>query len=201
MLRVGITGGIGTGKTTVAKIFSILGIPVYEADKEAKILVETNETIREGVIRLIGKEAYFENGEYNKKLVAGKVFNDQSLLKKLNQVIHPVVINDYKEWVKNQDQNLPYIIKEAAIMDKIHSGVDKIIVVTSPIELRVKRISKRDQRNRTEIENIIKNQRSEEGYLSLADFEIRNNESEFLVPQVMDIDQQLRTLAVDNNKQ
>lgn len=200
MLRVGITGGIGTGKTTVAKIFSTLGIPVYEADKEAKNLVETNETIRRGVIGLIGEDAYLENGQYNKRLVAEKVFNNQPLLKNLNQVIHPVVINDYLEWVEKQDKNLPYIIKEAAIMDSVHSGVDKIIVVTSPIELRIKRIGIRDQRSRSEIENIIKNQRSEESYLSLADFEIRNNESEFLIPQVIDIDQQLRSLAFNNNK-
>lgn len=190
MLKVGITGGIGTGKSTVAKVFSALGIPVYEADYRAKFLMENDKTIISKIQELLGQEAYLTNGTYNKAFVAQRVFDNQELLKNLNAIVHPAVGMDFVEWVNSQ-KNAPYIIKEAAIMGK-NSGLDKIIVVSSPLDLRISRIQKRDNRTVDQIENIIQNQKSEEQFLEISDFEIKNNESEFILPQVLEIDKILK---------
>lgn len=193
MLKVGITGGIGTGKSTVARVFSSLSIPVYEADYRAKFLMENDKTIISKIKELLGQEAYLTDGTYNKAYVAQQVFENQELLKNLNAIVHPAVGMDFREWINSQ-KNVPYIIKEAAIMSK-NSGLDKIIVVSSPLNLRVSRIQKRDNRTLDQIENIFQNQKSEEQFLEIADFEIKNNESEFILPQVLKIDQILRNLA------
>lgn len=190
MLKVGITGGIGTGKSTVVKVFSTLGIPVYEADYRAKFLIESDTLIVANIKNLLGEESYFENGKYNKSFVAQKVFEDPDLLKKLNGIVHPATLKDFEDWANNQ-KNTPYLIKEAAIMGK-NSGLDKIIVVSSPLDLRISRIQKRDNRTVDQIENIIQNQKSEEQFLEIADFEIKNNESEFILPQVLEIDKILK---------
>jgi dephospho-CoA kinase len=190
MLKIGITGGIGTGKSTVAKIFAALKIPVYEADYRAKVLIENDTSIIEKIKGLLGEESYFENGKYNKSFVAQKVFDNPDLLKKLNGIVHPAVGKDFTDWANNQ-RNTPYIIKEAAVMGK-NSGLDKIIVVSSPLELRISRIQKRDKRSVEEIEIIIKNQKSEEQFLEISDFEIKNNEQDFIITQVLKIDKILR---------
>jgi dephospho-CoA kinase len=190
MLKIGITGGIGTGKSTVAKVFAALEIPVYEADYRAKVLIENDTSIIDKIKGLLGEESYFENGKYNKGFVAQKVFDNPDLLKKLNGIVHPATLKDFSDWASNQ-KNTPYIIKEAAIMDK-NTGLDKIIVVSSPLELRISRIQKRDKRSVEEIENIIKNQKSEEQFLEISDFEIKNNEQDFIITQVLEIDKILR---------
>ncbi len=193
MLKVGITGGIGTGKSTVAKVFSALGIPVYEADHRAKFLMEKDKTIISKIKELLGKEAYLADGTYNKAFVAQQVFGNKELLKSLNAIVHPAVGKDFTDWVNSQ-KNAPYIIKEAAIMGK-NSGLDKIIVVSSLIDLRISRIQKRDNRTIDQIENIIQNQKTEEQFLAISDFEIKNNELDFILTQVLKIDQVLRNLA------
>lgn len=195
MLRVGITGGIGTGKSTVARVFSALGIPVYEADERAKALIEENPEIVSAIKALFGDEAYSPDGKYNKAHVAGKVFGDSPLLQKLNAVVHPAVGKDFEDWVSQQ--NSPYILKEAAIMNRSSgrrgSGLDKIIVVSSPLPLRIERIKARDGRSEEQIENIIRNQKTEEEFLSLADYVILNNEQQFITEQVLRIDAVLRS--------
>ena len=194
MLKVGITGGIGTGKSTVAKIFSSLGIPVYEADYRAKILIENEESVVRRIKDLLGPHAYHSDGSYNKAFVAGKVFDNQELLKSLNAIVHPAVGQDFNNWV-SQQSGAPYIIKEAAIMSR-GSGLDKIIVVSSPLELRISRIQKRDGRSIQEIQNIINKQKSEEQYIELSDFEVKNNEIDFILPQVLNIDKTLQSLVI-----
>jgi dephospho-CoA kinase len=190
MLKIGITGGIGTGKSTVAKIFAALKIPVYEADYRAKILIENEPTIVSRIKQLLGDEAYNTDGTYNKVFVAQQVFDNKELLTSLNTIVHPAVGKDFTDWANNQ-RNTPYIIKEAAVMGK-NSGLDKIIVVSSPLELRISRIQKRDKRSVEEIEIIIKNQKSEEQFLEISDFEIKNNEQDFIITQVLKIDKILR---------
>jgi len=190
MLKVGITGGIGTGKSTVAKVFAALGIPVYEADERAKILMEADPEITGGIRALFGNEAYTSDGKYNKTYVAGKVFGDQNLLQKLNALVHPAVGRDFEAWASRQHS--PYVLKEAAIMNRAQ-GLDRIIVVSSPVALRMERIKARDGRSEEQIQNIIRNQKTEEEFLALADFIVFNNEEEFITPQVLKVDAALRT--------
>ncbi len=194
MLRVGITGGIGTGKSTVAKVFAALGIPVYEADERAKALIEEDTEIVQSLRLLFGDEVYSPDGKYNKAYVAEKVFRDQGLLQKLNAVVHPAVGKDFEVWASRHHS--PYVIKEAALMTRDvgrrGSGPDKIIVVSSPLPLRIERIKARDGRSEEQIENIIRNQKTEEEFLALADFIIYNNEQMFITEQVLQVDATLR---------
>lgn len=198
MLKVGITGGIGSGKSTVAGVFAALGIPVYEADERAKRLIEENHEIVRSIKTLFGDAAYSPDGKYNKAYVAEKVFQDQSLLQKLNAIVHPAVGKDFEEWVSRQ--RAPYVLKEAAIMNRgaghrnagrRGAGLDKIIVVNSPLPLRIERIKNRDGRSQEQIENIVRNQKSEEEFLALADYVVYNNEEEFIIDQVLKIHKEL----------
>lgn len=219
MLKVGITGGIGSGKSTVARVFAALGIPVYEADERAKVLIEEDPEIVSGIRALFGDEAYRADGKYNKTYVAEKVFRDPGLLQKLNGLVHPAVGKDFENWAARQ--HAPYVIKEAAVMNRAaghrnaghrdaghrdadhpdagstNSGLDRIIVVSSPLELRIERIKNRDGRSQKQIENIIRNQKSEEEFQAMADYVIPNNEQEFITEQVLRLDAALRGSALD----
>lgn len=189
MLKVGITGGIGSGKSLVAKLFSLLGVPVYESDQRAKWLIEQHKNIISEIKELLGEEAYNKEGKYNKVFVSKAVFQNDELLKSLNQIVHPRVRQDFEDWVLVQ--NTPFVIKEAAIMSR-NAGLDKIIVVNSPKELRVKRLLKRDgHRGLSEIEKVISNQKSEKEFLEMADFMINNDEKELLIPQVLGVYKEL----------
>jgi dephospho-CoA kinase len=185
MLKVGITGGIGSGKSVVAKIFSTLGIPVYESDQRAKWLIEYNKDIVSEIREFLGNEAYNEDGKYDKVFVSKAVFQNEELLRKLNQIVHPRVRQDFEDWVLLQ--NAPFVLKEAAIMSR-NAGLDKIIVVYSPKDLRIKRLLKRDtHRNLSEIEKVIANQKTEKEFLEMADFMINNDDKEMLIPQVIEV--------------
>jgi dephospho-CoA kinase len=185
MLKVGITGGIGSGKSVVAKIFSTLGIPVYESDQRAKWLIEYNKDIVSEIRDLLGNEAYNEDGKYDKVFVSKAVFQNEELLRKLNQIVHPRVRQDFEDWVLLQ--NAPFVLKEAAIMNR-NAGLDKIIVVLSPKSLRIKRLLKRDvHRNLSENEKVISNQKTEKEFLEMADFMINNDDKELLIPQVLEV--------------
>lgn len=185
MLKVGITGGIGSGKSLVAKLFSMLGVPVYESDQRAKWLIEHHKNIISEIKELLGEEAYNEEGKYNKVFVSQAVFQNEEMLIKLNQIVHPRVRQDFEEWVTVQ--NAPFVIKEAAIMSR-NTGLDKIIVVDSPKDLRIKRLLKRDvHRDTSEIEKVISNQKTEKEFLEMADFVINNDEKSLLIPQVLEI--------------
>lgn len=193
MLKVGITGGIGSGKSTVAAVFAALGIPVYEADERAKALIEEEPVIVSSIKALFGKEAYSPDGKYNKAYVAEKVFQNQDLLQQLNKIVHPAVGKDFEDWASRRHSS--YVIKEAAIMKRDaggrRSGLDRIIVVSSPLPLRIERIKNRDGRSHEQIKNIIRNQKTEEEFLALADYVIRNNEEEFITDQVVKIHERL----------
>jgi len=186
-LQIGITGGIGSGKSIVCKVFSCLGIPVYDADTRAKWLTNHMPEIREKVITLLGKNAYDSNGEYDRAYVSSLVFQDENLLKQLNSIIHPVVMKDTLDWVAKQ--NSGYVIKEAAIMKKAGDGndLDYVIVVEAPVALRIERILQRDNRSETEIEAIIKRQISDEERNGIADFVIINDEESALIPKVLEL--------------
>jgi len=190
-LSVGITGGIGSGKTLITKLFSLLNVPIYYADDRAKTLMNT--LLKDSIIDLFGEESYF-NGKLNRTYIASKVFSNNSALTKLNAIVHPAVAIDFDNWLV-ENKEAKYVIKEAALL--IESGsykqLDKLIVVTSPLELRVNRIKSRDSfRSEKEIKKIISSQSSEQSKIDLADYIITNNEENLLIPQVLEIDKKIR---------
>lgn len=185
-LLIGVTGGIGSGKSMVCRLFECLDIPVYYADSRAKWLTNNDPEIREKVIALLGDEAYDSGGMYNTRYVASRVFRNEPLLKELNAIIHPVVLSDTKAWVM-QNAGAPYVLKEAAIMAKAGhaNAVDVIVVVEAPVELRVQRILQRDKRPEQEIRAIIERQVSDESRREIADYIVNNDDASELIPQVL----------------
>ncbi|MCM8570643.1 dephospho-CoA kinase [Gramella jeungdoensis] len=175
MKIVGLTGGIGSGKTTVAGFFRDLEIPVYIADDAGKRLLNTSSKIRENVISLFGPEAY-EGNSPNRKFIASKVFNNKDLLEKLNRIIHPAVEQDFKNWL--QEQSADYVIYEAAILFETGSfkKCDLNILVTAPQKLRIARLQERDNSSKEEIQQRMNNQWSDEKKTKLADFTIKNED-------------------------
>ncbi|WP_026449825.1 dephospho-CoA kinase [Aequorivita capsosiphonis] len=173
MKRIGLTGGIGSGKTTVAKMFSKLGVPVYIADTEARKLTNSSKTIRRELTELLGEEAYLE-GVLNRKFVADKIFNDKALLEAVNGIIHPKVAAHFNAWAAKQKS--AYVIQEAAILfeNGSYRNFDAIILVTAPKEIRIARVMARDNASSHEIEQRVSNQWSDEKKEKLADFIIEN---------------------------
>ncbi len=196
MLKVGITGGIGSGKTTVCRIFETLGVPVYYADDRAKELMNKDETIRKQVIALFGKDAYLTDGQLNRKFIADKVFQQQSLLAQLNAIVHPAVFNDSQAWFLRHEEK-PYTLYEAAILFESGSYLflDKTITVFAPLEERVARTMKRDKALRAEVMERVAKQMPEEEKIKKADFVIYNDHSTPLIEQVLTIHQRLIELS------
>lgn len=191
-LQIGITGGIGSGKSLVCRIFQSLGVPIYDADSHAKNLMTTDGILVEQIKKEFGTLSYNEKGELNRKYLSETVFNDEAKLQKLNSFVHPRVAVDYDRWLAEHKESR-YVIKEAALLFESGSSVllDKIIVVTAPEKMRVKRVLKRDpQRTEQDVIRIIRNQMGEEEKLKKADFIIHNNETELVVPQVLKLHEQ-----------
>ena len=191
MLQVGITGGIGSGKSLVCKIFQVLEIPVYDADSRAKLLMIGDEVLVNQIKKEFGNEAY-SNGVLNRKHIGEKAFGDPEKLKVLDDLVHPRVASDYEQWVKKQ--SAPYVIKEAALLFEAGSykTLNKIIVVSASEEVKVKRIKIRDpHRSEQMIKDIIKNQMPDQEKVSRADFVVVNDESQLVIPQVIAIHQHL----------
>ena len=192
MMIVGVTGGIGSGKSTVCKVFSTLGIPVYDSDSEAKLMYDRYPELKEKVKNLFGDDVLDKNGNINKKKLAEIIFKDEVKLQSLNQLIHPLVKWDFTNWVETH-QGFPYLIKEAAILFESGANLkcNKIITVTSPSELKFERIKIRDKKSTLEIENIVKSQMSDEEKVSKSDFVIYNDEKQLVIPQVLKIHEAL----------
>ena len=188
MLKVGITGGIGSGKSTVSSFFSVLGVPVYDSDKRAKYLMQHDNSIIGTIKKEFGERSYLNN-QLNRLYIAEIVFKNESKLKQLNSIIHPAVRTDFNNWL-NQNSNAKFVIKEAAIM--IESGaykeMDKLIVVNAKRDQKIQRIKKRDHLSLEDIENRIQNQLSDEIRNQYADFIIENNSGKMeLKQQVLSI--------------
>lgn len=173
MKIIGLTGGIGSGKTTVAQLFSELGVPIYIADTEAKKLMDSSTVIRRKLVALLGEDAY-SGTKLNRKFVADKIFNDKFLLDAVNAVIHPKVAAHFKKWVSKQKAT--YVIKEAAILfeNGSYKDCDMVILVTAPKQMRINRVMARDNTSKAEIEQRMNNQWSDEKKLKLADIIIEN---------------------------
>jgi dephospho-CoA kinase len=191
MLRVGLTGGIGSGKTTIARIFESLGTPVYNADEAAKRIMNQRPAMREAILEKFGPDAYV-NGELNRAHLSKIVFSDKEKIDWLNALIHPATIEDAKEWM--QQQKAPYVIKEAALLFEsgAASELDYIIGVTAPEALRVQRVIKRDQLDPSQVKKRIELQLEESLKQKLCDFTILNDEVSPLLPQILKIDKELK---------
>ena len=172
---IGITGGIGSGKSTVSKFIEELGFPVYDSDFWAKELVNLDENLKSRILELLGEESYDENGKYNRKFVAEKVFDHQELLLKLNQIIHPAVKIHFENWVNAQ--NAEFVFKETALLFelKLNESCYQSILVTADENIRIKRVMDRDGRTYREVKEIIDKQMPEADKVKLADFVIQNN--------------------------
>jgi dephospho-CoA kinase len=185
MKIIGITGGIGSGKSTVCNIFNILGTPVYQSDERAKFLMQNDTILKHQIIHEFGKESY-ANDTLNRAHLATIVFNSKKQTEKINTLVHPVVARDFLSWYESQTSN--YVLKEAALM--IESGAYKslnhMIGVSAPIDIRIKRTMKRDAfRTEAEIRSIIDKQVSEEERIALSDHIIINDGTSLLIPEVI----------------
>ncbi len=189
MKLIGITGGIGSGKSIVCKVFATMGIPIYEADSRAKSFMNNDLYLKKLIKNLLGEQAYTPTGEYNRAWVASQVFNNPVLLKQLNAIVHPRVRDDSEQWIQ-QHSKVPFLLYEAAIMKAAGEGnhFDKVIIVNAPIGLRIKRVQKRDNRSEKEIKDIIARQISDEERLKIADFVIENDEEVPLLQQILDLE-------------
>lgn len=186
MLRIGLTGGIGSGKTTIARIFETLGIPVYYADDAAKKLMNTNADLKKYILKHFGEDSY-KNNELDRKYLAAIVFNDKEKLELLNSLTHPVTLRDSDNWMNQQTS--PYSIKEAALL--FESGaeeqLDYVIGVYAPQHIRIKRVMDRDGISAAEVMKRISRQIEEERKMKRCDFVITNNEQQFVIPQVLEL--------------
>jgi dephospho-CoA kinase len=184
MLKIGLTGGIGSGKSIVAGIFKVLGIPVFDADSVAKNIMETDPKLRRQLVEEFGEQTYIED-RLNRQYLAAQVFNDSYKLDKLNAIVHPATINAANEWMNQQ--SAPYIIKEAALLFEAGTAnnLHYIIGVFAPIPLRIQRVMERDNLSRDEIKARMSRQIQDEIKMKLCDFVLINDEQKLLIPQVL----------------
>ena len=192
-ILVGITGGIGSGKTVVCNIFKILGIQVYDADARAKQLMISDASLVASIKQNFGKEIYLEDVQLDRVQLANQVFVNKEKLEMLNKLVHPAIAQDFEKWVKiHEDQT--YLIKEAALLVEAGSykSLDYLITVTAPLSLRIHRIQSRDpHRTRENIEAIISKQLGDEQKIAKSQFVIKNDEQSRLIPQVLEIHEKL----------
>ncbi len=194
-MNIGITGNIGSGKTTICKMFETLGIPIYYADTEAKKLMTEDPLVREQVKLLFGVKAYQEDGSLDRKFIGGIVFNNTQMLTRLNYIVHPAVRRHSAQWSKNQKQAI-YTLKEAALLIESdnYKSMDKIIVVTSPLDIRVARVMKRDGVSKEEVIARDNKQMPEVVKVKKADFVINNDGNTSLIKQVHRIHKEILAL-------
>ncbi|WP_316793995.1 dephospho-CoA kinase [Pedobacter frigoris] len=188
-MKIGITGGIGSGKTTICRIFETLGIPVFYADTVAKQIMVDDEILIKGVKDTFGQESYLPDGGLNNKHIANIVFNNEAELLKLNQLVHPAVFRAFDTWVANLKTEVPYVLKEAALLFESGSYkmCDKNILVTAPLELKLDRVIKRDQVTAEQVKARMDKQLTDEQKIKLADYLIHNDESNSLIQQVLEL--------------
>lgn len=194
MIRIGLTGGIGSGKTTVAKIFEQLNVPVFYADDAAKDIMNRDETLKAAIKKQFGEEAY-KNDQLDRAWLAAKVFNNKEQLDILNALVHPATIGDAENWMKKQTTH--YAIKEAALIfeSAAHKYLDYVIGVSAPEDLRIKRAMQRSNITAEEVNSRMKKQMNEEEKMKRCDFIITNDEKQMLIPQVLDLHKKLLSIT------
>ena len=187
-LLIGITGGVGSGKSLISRIFNTLGVPVYDTDARAKWLMANDPNIKSQLIELLGSESFIK-GKLNRSFIARKSFGNEKILARLNRIVHPEVSSDFTKWVALH-QKSPLLLKESALIFETssYSDLDQVILVLSPSKLRIKRVLARDlYRSREDIEAIISHQKSAAETSLLAQFIVNNDEKDLLIPQVLSI--------------
>lgn len=191
MLKIGITGGIGSGKTTVCKVFELLGIPVFYADTVAKSIMHTDPVLKDGILKTFGEKSYSCDGELDRPYISSIVFNNESELNKLNALVHPAVFRAFDKWLVIHSDS-PYIIKEAALLFETESYkmCDLSVLVVSPEVSRIRRVIARDGISHDEILLRMKRQLSDEQKKKMADYILVNDESRLLIPQILSLHQQ-----------
>ena len=195
MIKAGITGGIGSGKTTVCRIFQVMGVPCYLADDRAKALMNENAEVQHQLKSEFGPDI-FQNGELDRKNLAGIVFNDRQKLEKLNNIVHPAVEKDFNLWVHNHS-GYPLVMKEAALLFESGSykKLDFIITVTAPEEMRIKRVMERDGVKRDDVLNRMKNQWPQEKKDQQSGYVIKNDGKQLIIPEASRIYEELKRKA------
>jgi dephospho-CoA kinase len=191
--QIGITGGIGAGKSTVTRIFATLRVPVYDADSRAKWLMNSDPVLKAGIAQAFGPEAYTPAG-LNRNYLAATVFGDPDKVDLLNRLVHPRVGDDYAAWVRGH-AGFPYVLKEAALLFESGSyqSLDRVIAVAAPLALRVRRVLQRDpHRTEADVTAIVSRQMDEAEKLARADYVVHNDENTLLIPQVLELDRTFR---------
>lgn len=189
-LKLGVTGGIGSGKTTVCKVFSVFGIPVFSADLEARRMMNSNRNLMDKINTLAGKDLY-TSGSLDRQELAKMIFNNERLLEEVNSLVHPVVFDYFTSWVN--EQNSPYAIMEAAILFEsgASSMMDKILTVVTPAEERITRLVRNNKYTREQVLERIRNQVDDEYRIRNSDFVINNSENDMIIPVILEIHRQL----------
>ena len=190
IIRLGITGGIGGGKSTVCKVFSVLGIPIFYSDAEASKLMNTDESLMSAINSVVGEDMYI-SGSLDRALLAKYVYNDENLLQQINQLVHPAVFETFVSWSNTQDA--PYAIVEAAILFEsgMYKYVDKVATDTAPVEERIDRVITRNGKTREQVLQIMKNQMDDETKIKMSDYVINNSEKDMVIPVVLKIHEDL----------
>lgn len=197
--QIGITGGIGSGKSLICQIFNRLGIPSYDADLRARWLMDHDPELRASIQREFSNEAYLEDGSLNRDLISKLVFDESTNIEILNSIVHPAVGHDYRLWVEQNNKSV-YLLKEAALIFESGSNewLDEVITVFAPKEMRIERVLIRDpNRDRNQVESIISKQWTEEERQKHADYIIRNDDTTLVIPQVLQIHHELMDRAKD----
>jgi dephospho-CoA kinase len=194
MIKVGITGGIGSGKSMVCRVFSMLGVPVYNADTAAGYLTETDPAIRDSLIALMGSDIY-EGGLLNRSKMSALIFNDKPLLVKVNQIIHPVVASHFLLWC-TQNEHHAYVIQESAILfeSKAYLIFDKYVTVTSPEEIRIQRVISRKEMTLEKVRAIIQNQLPEQEKIVRSHYVVINDGLQPVLPQILQLHEKFMTI-------
>lgn len=191
-LKIGITGGIGSGKSTICRVFNLLGVPVFEADKVSKELLDSHPEIKKGLIHLFGDDIYTEESCVDRKKLAGIIFNDDLQLAKVNALVHPVVLNEFRNWVELQHS--PYVIHEAAILFEsgFYKMMDFTILVSAPEKERIERVIKRDGITEALVKTRMQKQWDDSEKRKLASFEIVNDNKKMVIPEIIEIDKKIK---------
>jgi dephospho-CoA kinase len=189
-MKLGITGGIGSGKTSVCRVFNVLGIPVFSADPVARQIMESDKNIIREINKIAGRDLY-KNGTLDRAELASLIFNDSDLLNKVNALVHPVVFEHFNNWV--DEHKTPYVIMEAAIL--FESGgsnlVDRVATVVAPIEERIERVTRRNLLSREQVMERIRNQMDDESRIKMSDYVICNSENDMIIPAILKIHEDL----------
>lgn len=193
-IKLGITGGIGSGKTSVCKVFGVLGIPFFSADPEAREIMDKDTTIIRRINSIAGKDLY-STGSLDRMALANLIFNNNSLLEKVNSLVHPVVFDHFRRWELKQDA--PYVIFEAAILFESGASklVDRIATIVAPVEERVERVILRNKLSREQVMERMRNQMDDDSRIKLSDYVIYNSENDMIIPAILKIHEDLLKIA------